>query len=90
MPKLIPLSEIPHRARVRESEARKRYASKDEALTAAHYRILTAPGCHSESYFDPPVEGWVVTEQAAIALCAVPTRMPDNSVHYRRVWDLYE
>lgn len=90
MRKLIPLAEISHRARIRESEARKRYASKVEALIAARYRILTAPGCHSEPYLAPPIEGWVMTEQAAVAVCAVPTRMPDNSVHYRRTWDLYE
>ena len=82
--KLIPLSEIPTTtARRRESDARRRFASRDDALQAAEYRLVVAPGCHSRPYFDPPVIGWVCTEAAASAYAAQQTHMPGGSCHQR-------
>lgn len=87
MNRLIPLSAVPYSARNAESEARKRHASRSAAVAAAEYRILTAPGCHGEPF--PPVEGWVLTQQAAEAISAVPTRMPGGTSHCRRTWDKF-
>jgi hypothetical protein len=81
MNKLIPLSTIPVSARKAESEARAKLAA--EALEAASYRIEVAPGCHGRPHFDPPVLGWVCTREAAEALSARLTHMPDHSSHRR-------
>lgn len=78
---LIPLKDIPHSARAAESAQRKVWG--DEALDLARYKIVTAPGCHGRPYFDPPVLGWVCTQEAAEALKARLTHMPDHSSHHR-------
>jgi len=81
MAKLIPLRNIPYRARRLESAARKVQGAG--ALEAASYRIDVAPGCHSRPYFDPPVVGWVCTREAATAIVAQTTKMPGNTTHRR-------
>ena len=86
---LIPLREIrSYRARSIESVARKQFATKKDALQAARFRILTAPGCHGEAY--PPVEGWVLTMSAAIVIASEVTTMPGGTCHCRRTWDRYD
>lgn len=83
MSKLIPLSSIPYAARAAEREARRAFATRVAALEAAQYRIVVAPGCHSRPYFDPPTVGWVCSREAAEALAAQQTRMPDGTSHSR-------
>lgn len=80
---LIPLSEIPGKARDAERAWRKRFDSRSNALTAAEFKIVSAPGCHSRPYFDPPVIGWIGTVTAAEAYCGQLTHMPDGNSHYR-------
>lgn len=61
-----------------------RRARRAAALQAAEFQIVVAPGCHSRPYFDPPVIGWLCSRAAAVAYCAVLTRMPDGTSHRRR------
>jgi hypothetical protein len=85
MTKLIPLSEIPTAsARRAEREARGGYASRAEALDAAQYELVVAPGCHGRPHFDPPSIGWCVSLTGAEAYAAEVTRMPGGTVHRRR------
>jgi hypothetical protein len=81
MTKLIPLKDVPVAARKIEAAERARLG--DGALEEASYRIEVAPGCHGKPHFDPPVLGWVCTRDAAEALAARLTRMPDHSTHRR-------
>jgi len=83
MSTLIPLAHIPHHARDAERAARREHTNRSEALEAAEYRIDVAPGCHSRPYFDPPVVGWVLTREAAEAVTARMTYMPDGTCHRR-------
>lgn len=79
MNKLIPLNQIPYRARKIEADARRELGA--EALEAAQYRIEAAPGCYGSPY--PPVYGWTVTQEAADALAAQVTHMPGGTSHHR-------
>jgi hypothetical protein len=83
MTKLIPLNEIPSKARKIESSLRRAAGSRERALEVSTYRIVTAPGCHSEPYFDPPVLSWVLSREAAEALSAQLTHMPGGTSHHR-------
>jgi len=62
-----------------ERAARRAAGGRAEALAAAQYRIVVAPGCHSEAY--PPVVGWVCTRRAAVALSELMTDMPGGTFH---------
>jgi hypothetical protein len=82
--KLVPLSDIPGtRTRRAEASARRGYVTRAAALTAAHYKIVVAPGCHSRPDFDPPVYGMVLTRAAALALSERQTARPDGTPHRR-------
>jgi hypothetical protein len=87
--KLIPLADIPHKARLAERQARRRFSNRADALVAAEYEIVLAPGCHQNPPDDPPSVGWVLTPDAAEALESRVTRMPDGTCHtrlrYRRI-----
>jgi hypothetical protein len=83
MTRLIPLSQIPASARAAEAKARRAYATRALALEAAQVHIVSAPGCHSRPYFDPPTIGWVLTRAAGEALSRVQTHMPDHTSHCR-------
>lgn len=99
MSRLIPLSDIPYSGRAAEREARRRIAGQhcqygvwmgtkrrgwqSDALRAAEYEIVMAPGCHSRPYFDPPTVGWVLTASAASALASRVTHMPGGTSHRR-------
>lgn len=88
MPKLITLANIPYSARKGEATARRKYSSRQVALNAAQWSMAVAPGCHSRSYWDPPMIGWVLTKDAAEALANVSTHMPGGTSHHRAViWD---
>lgn len=82
MPRLIPLADIPYRARARERQARKAYGSRAAALAGAQFAIVSAPGCHSRPSFDPPTIGWVCSRGAAEALAAQRIHMPDHTSHH--------
>jgi len=83
MNNLIPLASIPLPARRVECATRKAYSSCSAARAAAQYRIDVAPGCHSRPSFDPPVLGWVLTRDAAVAITEQLTRMLDGTSHRR-------
>lgn len=80
---LIPLAQIPYAARAAERAARRAFATRAAALESARYELVSAPGCHSRPYFDPPSCGWVCTRVAADALAARQTHMPDGTSHCR-------
>lgn len=81
--RLIPLAYIPYAARAAERAARRAFTSRAAALESARYELVSAPGCHSRPYFDPPSNGWVCTRAAANALAARQTHMPDGTSHRR-------
>lgn len=83
MAKLIPLNEIPYRARQVESEERAKWPTRKMALDAASWRIVWAAGTYSEAF--PPTHGWVLTYQAADALSEIKAYPPGNSGH--RLYD---
>lgn len=85
--KLIPLSQIPYRARETEARERAKWPTWAMALDAATIRIIAAPGCYGSPF--PPVYGWVLTIEAAQALAAIETRMPGGSSHHRLDYDEY-
>jgi hypothetical protein len=88
--KLLPLAQIPTTtARNVERKARATFASRSEALEAATHEIVVAPGCHSRPYFDPPRVGWCLTQEAADAVVAQVTVMPDGNHHRRMTWRKY-
>lgn len=80
MTKLIPLNEIPYRARAVESKERAKWPTRKMALDAATYRIVAAEGTYSG--IDPDVYGWVLTRQAAEALSEVKVSPPGNTWHH--------
>jgi hypothetical protein len=88
MTRLIPLTHIPRSVRAAESAARKSFESPAAALAAARYKLVVAPGCHSEPYFDPPVIGWTCTRAAAEAIAARVTYMPDRNHHRRTALEI--
>ena len=79
MAKLIPLKDIPYRARRIEALARRDLGA--DALESAHYQIKGAPGCYGGAF--APVYGWCVTEEAAAALAGLVTHMPGGTTHHR-------
>jgi hypothetical protein len=82
--KLVPLYDIPGtRNRRAEASARRGYVSRAAAASAASYRIVVAPGCHSRPDFDPPEYGWVLTRASALALSERQTARPDGTPHRR-------
>lgn len=83
MNRLIPLRDLPYSARAAERDARRAYKTRSAALAAAQYEIVSAPGCHSQPYFDPPRIGWVCTRAAAEALATRRTDMPGGTSHCR-------
>lgn len=83
MNRLIPLKDIPYAARAAERAARAKHASRADALHAASFEIVSAPGCHSRASFDPPRIGWVCSRAAAVALSERLTRMPGGTAHRR-------
>lgn len=80
MTRLLPLAQIPYTARQSESAARKRHASRAEALRAAQYEIVQAAGTYSGAY--APTVGWCCSRAAAEALAAELTHMPGNTCHH--------
>lgn len=82
MPNLIPLRDIPARARPAESAARRRYQTRAAALDAATWRLVSAPGCHSRPADDPPVVGWTLTRAAAESVAERVIRMPGGTSHH--------
>jgi len=88
MNRLIPLSEIPYAARDVERKARLAFATRSDALAAARFRIVSAPGTHSRPYGDPPVIGWCCSEDAAVALSERMTRMPGGTCHAEFAYQL--
>jgi uncharacterized protein (UPF0147 family) len=80
----IPLSDLTQRLRAAEKAAR--LCLRDET---EYYEIRAAPGCHQEPYFDPPVDGYVVTLAAAKYMEAKLYKMPDHTAHTRhRIWSI--
>lgn len=86
--RLVALVDIPYAARDAELRARAKHGSRADALAAAQYRIVSAPGCHVRPSFDPPVVGWVCSEVAAKALSDRMTRMPDGKSHRRLAYEV--
>lgn len=81
---LIPLRDIPPAARSGERLARAMHSTELAALTAAEWRIESAPGCYGASPAgNAPVIGWVVTRGAAQALATRETVMRDGGRHRR-------
>jgi hypothetical protein len=83
--KLIPLRDIPSSQRRIEAIARRKHSTRKEALQAARWRLVSAPGCHNQPYWDPPCEGLVLTQEAARAIAAEYTHMPGGTVHQELV-----
>lgn len=81
MASLMRLVDIPYRARAAEARERAKWPTRRMALDAATYAICAAPGCYGGAY--PPVFGWVLTREAADAVCGVVTNMPGGSSHRR-------
>lgn len=81
MAKLIPLSDIPYRAREREARERAKWPTRAMALDAATIKIVDAPGCYGGAF--PGVWGWMLTIEAAEAMIEVRTNMPGGSSHCR-------
>lgn len=81
MANLIPLSQIPHRARESEAKERAKWPARAMALDAATYEIVLAEGCYSGAY--APTIGYVLTRDAAQALSERMTYMPGGSCHRR-------
>lgn len=79
---LLRLSDIPYAARQAEAVARRGYPSRSEALTAARYEIVDAPGTYSSSF--PKTLGWVLTESAAQAIAEERCKMPGG--YSFRLW----
>ena len=71
---LIPLRDIPHRARATEAAARRTFASREDAIRAAPWRIRN--GVH--------LTQWCLTDEAAAALEEAQTWMPGGT--YRRTY----
>lgn len=80
MDKLIPLSKIPSTARASERRARAKYESRADALAAARYGLVEAPGTYSGA--EPRTFGWLCSQDAAEATAAAAVvRMPGNTQH---------
>lgn len=79
MAKLLPLSSLPYCAREMEARERAKWPTREMALDAASYRIIDAPGTYGGAF--PGTRGWVLTEDAAEAICAYRCRMPGGTSH---------
>lgn len=81
MTRLIPLSQIPYRARAAEARERAKWPTRAMALDAATIRIMAAPGCYGGA--EAPTHGFVLTLEAAEALSEVRAHMPGGTSHRR-------
>lgn len=75
--RLFPLHDVPFQARPAEVAARRAYVRRSDAVKAARYEIVAAPGMSALSH-----RPWVLTLAAAEAIAAQTSKTASGSTFH--------